>query len=208
LTCSATLRRSSRLLPLCGLALLALACASGGTSVPSRSFAELTNPFLGVERSSWLVGPVSRLATPQEVDEYLRIQDDAQAETFIEQFWARRDATPDRPGNPLREAFEERAADADRLYSEAGYLGRRTDRGTLYVLYGAPKEVDFEVPPIQSDPPIEVWVYGSDAPAGLDGRRPVGIYRFTRRGDLTVTYVPRDLSDPRQRRLPPGPNSP
>lgn len=204
MTCSAILRRSSRLSAVCGLALLALACGSGGTAVPSRSFAQLTNPFLGVERSSWLVGPVSQLATQQEIEEYLRIQDDGQAEAFIEQFWARRDAAPDKPGNPLREAFEERAADADRLYSEAGYLGRRTDRGTLYVLYGAPKKVDFEVPPIRNDPPIEVWVYGSDAPAGLDGRRPVGIYRFTRRGDLTVTYVPRDLSDPRARRQPPG----
>ncbi len=204
MTCSVIPRRSSRLSAVCGLALLAFACAGGGTGTPSRTFAELLNPFLGVERSSWLVGPVSRLATPQEVDEYLQIRDDGQAEAFIEQFWARRDAAPDKPGNPLREAFEERAADADRLYSEAGYLGRRTDRGTIYVLYGAPGKVDFEVPPMQNDPPIEVWVYGSDAPAGLDGRRPVGRYRFTRRGDLTVTYVPRDLSDPRVRLQPPG----
>ncbi|HVR97317.1 MAG TPA: GWxTD domain-containing protein [Thermoanaerobaculia bacterium] len=204
MTCSATLRSSSRLSALCGLAFLALACGSGGTAAPGRSFADLTNPYLGVEQSSWLVGPVSRLATPEEIDQYLQIRDDAQAEAFIQQFWDRHDATPDRPGNPLREAFEERSAQADRLYSEAGYLGRRTDRGTIYVLYGAPKTVDFEVAPIPDDPPIEVWVYGSDSPAGLDGRRPVGQYRFTRRGDLTVIYVPRNLDDPRMRRQPPG----
>lgn len=181
------------------LALLAAGCGGGGSV--SHSVAELTNPFLGPEHSDWLVGAVSRLATPQEIQGYLALKDDQQAAAFIEDFWVRRDPAPDKPGNPIREAFDRRSADADRLYSESGFGGHRTDRGVIYVLYGAPEKVDFEVPPVAGGPPIEVWTYGSHSPAGLDGKRPGGIYRFTKRGDLTVLYVPGIRSEPM---LPPA----
>ncbi len=177
------IRRGAALLV---LALLALGCSGGSVS---HSPAKLTNPFLGPAYTSWLVGAVSRLASPQEIQAYLALQDDQQAEAFVQGFWDRRDPAPDKRGNPIREAFEERSAGADRLYSEAGYLGRRTDRGLVHVLYGRPAKVDFEVSPVQGGPPVEVWLYGAGAPSGLDGKRP-GTYRFIKSGDLTVLYVP------------------
>jgi GWxTD domain-containing protein len=170
------------------LALLAAGCGAGTSS--SRSVASLTNPFLGPEYTSWLVGPISRLASPQEIQEYLALKDDGQAEAFVQAFWDRRDPAPGKPGNPVREAFNQRSANADRLYSEAGLLGRRTDRGVLFVLYGPPEKVGFEVSPVPNGPPVEVWTYGSGSPSGLDGKRPAGIYRFIKSGDLTVVYVP------------------
>ncbi|HEV8577560.1 MAG TPA: GWxTD domain-containing protein [Thermoanaerobaculia bacterium] len=169
------------------LALLAAGCG-GGASSP-RSLAELTNPFLGLEHSAWLAGAIARLASPQEIQDYLALRDDQQAEAFIQAFWDRRDPAPDKPGNPFRETFDQRAADADRLYSEAGFLGRRTDRGIVYVLYGPPEKVDHEVSPVPEGPPIEVWIYSAHAPSGLDGKRP-GPRRFIKRGDLTVLYFP------------------
>ncbi len=180
-----------------GLAVLTgvLACSSAPAA---RSTADLTNPFLGPEQSSWLIGPIARIATLEEVQAFLALQDDAQAEAFIQQFWARRDGSPDKPGNPLQEAFQERAAEADRMYSEAGFRGRRTDRGTVYILYGPPTKSDFEVSPTPQDSPIEVWTYAGTTPAGLDGKRPASAYRFIKRGDLTVTYLPGQ--DPRLRR--------
>ena len=192
MTCSAT--TASRLTGL-ALVLTAMACASAPAA---RSTADLTNPFLGPERSSWLIGPVARIATPDEIQAFLALQDDAQAEAFMQQFWAKRDPNPDRPGNPLEEAFQERAAEADRLYTEAGFRGRRTDRGTIFILYGPPTKTDFEVSPTPRDSAIEVWSYADTTPAGLDGKRPVSAYRFIKRGDLTVTYVPG--KDPRMRR--------
>jgi GWxTD domain-containing protein len=171
------------------LALLAAGCGGGGTAAP-RSVAELTNPFLGPDHTDWLAGAVSRIATPEEIQQYLALKDDAQAEAFIQAFWNRRDPAPDKPGNPIREAFDQRSADADRLYSESGFRGRRTDRGVLYILFGPPEKVDFEVSPVPGGPPVEVWTYGSGSPSGLNGRRPNGIYRFIKRGDLTVSYVP------------------
>jgi len=183
LICSAMAERRPVLLL---LALLAAGCGGGAP----RSEAALTNPFLGPEHTAWLVGAVSRLATPQEVQQYLALKDDGQAEAFVQAFWDRRDPAPDKPGNPIREAFDQRSADADRLYSEAGLLGRRTDRGVLYILYGPPQKVDHEVSPVPNGPPVEVWLYGSGSPSGLDGKRPAGVYRFIKSGDLTVLYVP------------------
>jgi GWxTD domain-containing protein len=181
---------SSRAL-LCAAALLAAAC--GASAPPARQdLAELTNPFLGPEYSQWLVGAVARLATPAESDAYLALRDDAAAAAFIADFWVRRDPNPAVPGNPVLETFEKRAADADRVYSEAGVAGRRTARGTTHILYGAPTKVDFEVSPTPEDPPIELWRYDEGAPAGLDARRPARFYRFIRRGDLTIFYTPRD----------------
>jgi GWxTD domain-containing protein len=170
------------------LLLLAVLAAGCGAASAPRSAAELTNPFLGPGHTAWLVGAVSRIAGPEEIRQYLALRDDAQAEAFVQAFWNRRDPSPDRPGNPLRETFEKRSADADRLYSEAGILGRRTDRGTLHVLYGPPAKVDFEISPTPGGPPLQVWTYGSGAPSGLDGKRPSSIYRFIKSGDLTVFY--------------------
>ena len=118
---------------------------------------------------------------------YLSLKDDAAAEAFIARFWARRNPG-NRPQNELLATFEARGAEADRLYSEAGFQGRKTDRGTIHVIYGPPKKTDFEVAPVAGEAPIEIWTYGPDAAVGLNGRKPSPIYRFRKRGDLTVFY--------------------
>jgi GWxTD domain-containing protein len=169
-------------------ALLIAGCASSGSTTPRRP-ADLNNTYLSPALSQWLIGAISRLATPEEVRAYLALRDDAAATTFIEQFWARRDPDPSRAGNPLRDLFEQREKDADRRFSEAGYLGRRTDRGRTYVLYGEPKKIDFEINPREGNPPVESWSYAADAPPGLDRRHPAPVYRFVKSGDLTVFYT-------------------
>jgi GWxTD domain-containing protein len=199
LTCSTAPRLRLRVaaLLLAGLALAG--CASGGGKTPGlgHGLADLTNPALGPDYAQWLVGPISFLATKEEVATYLGLKDDAAAQEFIARFWARRNP-PNRPQNPLLAAFEARGAEADRLYSEAGFQGRRTDRGTIHVIYGPPKKVDFEVAPAGGSP-IEVWTYGTDAASGLNGRKPAPRYRFRKRGDLTVFYLAGP--DPLQRGL-------
>lgn len=193
--CGTTISRTAASLPL----LFLLACGSAPPA--ARNAADLTNPFLGPEHSSWLVGPIARIATREEIDAFLALQDDAQAAQLIDRFWAKRDANPDKPGNPLREAFDERSAEADRLFTEAGYRGRRTDRGTIFVVYGPPSKTEFEISPARGEPPIEAWTYNPTSPAGLDGRKPAPLYRFIKRGDLTVTYIS-GRSDPRLRQQP------
>lgn len=186
--------RNPRLLSLLALALLAAACASSGSA--GRTAADLTNPFLGPELSSWLIGPIARLATPEEVHQFLALTDDAQAKAFVDAFWEKRNPRPGRE-NRLRETFDERSTEADRMFSEAGYRGRRTDRGALLVLYGPPAKTDYEVSPIPEGPPIEVWTYPPTAKEGLNGKKPNPAYRFVKTGDLTVLYIPGQ--DPRLR---------
>jgi GWxTD domain-containing protein len=186
------------------LLILAMGCGSAATRNP----VDLTNPFLGPEYTGWLIGPVARLATPQETQAFLAIQNDEQAREFVEAFWAKRDPNGEKPGNPIWEAFEDRAAYADKAFSESGIQGRRTDRGAIFILYGTPSKFDHEVPPVPGASPLEVWIYDASAPAGLDGRRP-GTYRFIRRGDLTVLYVPgQNRPDPRLRDRPGMPPMP
>jgi GWxTD domain-containing protein len=171
---------------------LALACAATGPA-PPRTAADLTNPRLSPDWSQWLVGPIAWLATNDEVTAFLALADDAAAAAFADGFWARRDADPARPGNPARELFDRRAQDADRRFTEAGYRGRRTDRGILFVLHGEPAGIEFELSPEPGGAPLEVWSYAGDAPIGLDGRRPLLRYRFRKSGDLTVLYHLREV---------------
>jgi len=176
-----------------GLALVATlgACSSAVQNSPPAD--RLLNPFLGPTYSQWLVGPIARLATAEEMDAYLALRDDDQARAFVEQFWERRDPAPLRPDNPLRKQFDERAAEADRRFLEGGLPGRRTDRGTIWVLFGPPEDTDYEISPEPRDPPIEVWTYPAAAEPGLSGERPAEIYRFIKRDELTVFYIPRSV---------------
>jgi GWxTD domain-containing protein len=187
-------RLLSTLTPLILVGLLA-----GGLEAKRRSLsaAELTNIHLSPEYSQWLVGAIGRMATNEEVESYLEIREDAEAERFIQQFWAERSSWARWPEPSAREVFEERAQEADRLFSEAAYPGRRTDRGAVFIVYGASTERDYEVPPVDGQPPIEVWRYGPDAAKGLDGRSPAKkIFRFQERDGLTRFYDPLSAARP------------
>lgn len=155
-----------------------------------RDSADLLNLRLSPELATWLVGAHGRMASKEERREFLGLVDDASARQFIERFWARRDPDPERPGNSVRQGAETRAAEADRRFTQGAYPGRRTDRGTILVLYGEPEKIEYEPGEFRGDPPLEVWRYPPRAPAGLDGRRPDRRYRFVERDGEVVLYVP------------------
>ncbi len=168
---------------------LLLAALAGPLDAEKRSGLDLLNLSLSPELASWLVGPISRLADEKEIDGYLKLTSETDALAFIEAFWQRRDPDPDRPGNPFREMVAARAVEADRRFAEGGVAGRRTDRGTTFVLYGEPKTIKFEPSPLYGEPPLEHWSYPANSPVGLDSEKPEKLYRFVKRGDLTVFYV-------------------
>jgi hypothetical protein len=89
--------------------------------------------------------------------------------------------------------------EADKKFSEAAVVGRRTDRGTIHVLYGAPESVDYEEFRDVSGPDVERWRYPKKAQAGLDGRPPEKEYRFAKLGDLTKFYGAREMDESRRR---------
>lgn len=161
---------------------------------------DLVHPFLEGELAQWLVGPIGAMASRDEIEGYLALRDKEAARSYIEEFWARRDDDPDDGINRVRQLFEQRAEEADRRYTEAAYAGRRTDRGTVYILYGDPDETEYEQFVDVEGPDVELWQYDKKSPPGLDGRRPQRRYRFARVGDVTTFYSPRDPGDPRHRR--------
>lgn len=159
-----------------------------------------TNFLLGPEHSQWLVGALGRIATDAERKEFLSLEDDAAAAAFVERFWAQ-------PGRErVRRIYDERAVLADRRFGEAAHPGRKTDRGTLFILFGEPEETSFEDLRHVDEPPVELWRYPKGAEVGLDGTRPERIYRFAKRGDLTRMFRKGGQDDPAvlRRRMPPS----
>ena len=153
---------------------------------------DLINPFLGPGHTRWMVGPVGQLADEEERTLFLLIESDEAAEAFVEQFWSRR-------AGALKRQFELRAAEADKRYSESGLLGRRTDRGMVYVLFGDPEKTEWEEHRDIDDPDIELWTYPKSAAKGLNGKKPARRYRFARDGDVMRLFS-NDPSDPANRR--------
>jgi GWxTD domain-containing protein len=151
---------------------------------------ELLNFRLSPDYAAFLVGPLGKIATPQEREAFLKLTNDEAAQAFVEQFWAARDPDPGTPGNPVRELAERRIAEADRRFREGAALGHRTDRGVIFVLYGEPQRIDYEPGEDPGEPPREVWTYGPNAPKGLDGKKPERQYRFVELDGRYVTYLP------------------
>ncbi|MEP7013547.1 MAG: GWxTD domain-containing protein [Acidobacteriota bacterium] len=164
--------------------------ADAAAKPQSRRYEDLTNPLLGPDYAAWMLGAVSRMASDPEIVEFLALHTDESAAAFVESFWKKRDLTPGSEGNPAREVFDTRSEEADRLYSEAAILGRHTARGAVFVLYGAPAKIDFDITSLPGNQALEVWHYDEKAPFGLDGKKPFGNFRFIKAGGLTVPFVP------------------
>jgi GWxTD domain-containing protein len=152
---------------------------------------DLTNFQLSPRYSQWLLGPISWMASSQEIRTYLGLADDADAERFINEFWGQRSNSDSPwPTDQPRLVFEQRATEADTRFSEGTRYGRWTDRGTIYILYGEPEKSYYEVPERPRSPrppdPVEVWSYAKSAAKGLDGEQPKRKYFFVKRGESTV----------------------
>lgn len=151
--------------------------------------ADVTNFQLGPEYAQWLVGPIAHLASADERRQFLALTDDAEAAAFIDGFWERRGPNRGFPPTGPRITFEARAEEVDRRFTEGTSLGRRTDRGTVFILYGPPASIEFASPPRPEGEPIEVWSYPRPTEAGLDGEKPERRYAFRREG-LVTRLVP------------------
>lgn len=152
---------------------------------------EPINYQLGPRYARWLVGPLYLMATSAERDEFLSLSDDRAAATFVEEFWRRRDPHPELFGNEVESLYERRAEQADRRFREGTRLGRATDRGTVFVLYGEPARIDFDPGLSPREPDLEVWSYPEGAAPGLDGEPPKQRYYFAERNGETVLFTPR-----------------
>jgi GWxTD domain-containing protein len=135
---------------------------------------ELETPY-----RKWLQEDVTYIITDEERQAFKRLQTDDERDQFIEQFWLRRDPTPDTLENEYKEEHYRRIAYANERFA-SGIPGWKTDRGRIYITYGPPDERD-EHPsggtyerPIEegggttSTYPFETWRYRYIEDIGTD----------------------------------------
>jgi len=89
----------------------------------------------------WLDEDVIYIITPEERAAFKQLSNDEERDQFIESFWQRRDPTPDTEENEYKEEHYRRIAYSNEHYA-AGVPGWKTDRGRMYIMYGAPDEID------------------------------------------------------------------
>ena len=85
----------------------------------------------------WLREDVLYIITPEEAHVFLGLTTDREKELFIEQFWARRDSDPRTSVNEYKEEHYRRLAYSNENFT-SGFPGWKTDRGMVYIKFGAP----------------------------------------------------------------------
>jgi GWxTD domain-containing protein len=90
---------------------------------------------------TWLNQDVIWIISDEETKAFKSLSNDEERDAFIEQFWLRRNPSPDSPDNEFREEHYRRIAYANEHFA-AGKPGWRTDRGHIYIAFGKPDSID------------------------------------------------------------------
>ncbi len=165
---------------------------------------ELETPW-----KKWLNEDVTYIITDEERKAFKQMNTDEEREQFVEQFWLRRDPTPDTVENEYKEEHYRRIAYANEHYA-SGIPGWKADRGRIYITFGPPDEIDshpsggtYERPAAEgggetSTYPFEDWRYryiegiGNDIAIEFVDPTMSGEYRMTMDPSEkdALTYVP------------------
>src|SRR4249919_2655922 len=90
---------------------------------------------------TWLEQDVTYIISDEERKSFKSLSNDEERESFIENFWLRRNPNPDSPDNEFREEHYRRIQYANDHYA-AGKPGWKTDRGHVYIAFGAPDSIE------------------------------------------------------------------
>ena len=125
---------------------------------------ELSKPY-----KKWLDEDVVYIITDEEEAAFKALATDEERYHFIEQFWSRRDPTPDTVENEYRDEHYRRIANAnERFRTAAGKSGWQTDRGRMYIVYGPPDQIESHPLGDDGGPPFEIWRYNHIQGVGDD----------------------------------------
>jgi GWxTD domain-containing protein len=97
---------------------------------------ELETPY-----KKWLNEDVGYIISDEERKAFKQLNTDEERQNFIEQFWLRRDPTPDTEENEFKEEHYRRIAYANEHYA-SGIPGWKTDRGRIYITFGPADEIE------------------------------------------------------------------
>ena len=93
--------------------------------------------FFEGQVDEWLDGPAEYIILDEERDIWRTLTTTAEREDFIDWFWTRRDNDLRVDGNPYKEAFYARVAEANDRFPDFP-RGWRSDRGRVFVTLGRP----------------------------------------------------------------------
>ena len=99
---------------------------------------KLRDELMGPYRK-WQNEDVLYIISDEEKTAFRRLNTDEEREQFIEQFWLRRDPSPDTAENEYKEEHYRRIAYTNERYA-SGIPGWKTDRGRIYITFGPPDE--------------------------------------------------------------------
>ncbi len=103
---------------------------------------------------------VRYIITRQEKKIFLNLPSEKR-DAFIQDFWEKRDPTPETEVNEFKERYFNRIEEANRLFSRGQEDGWLRDRGRIYILLGPPENrMQYPTGPTFYGRPTEIWYYG------------------------------------------------
>ncbi|MBI4891558.1 MAG: GWxTD domain-containing protein [Acidobacteria bacterium] len=157
---------------------------------------ELETPY-----KKWLNEDVLYIITDEEKKAFKNLTTDEERESYIEQFWLRRDPSPDTQENEYKEEHYRRIAYANERFA-SGIPGWKTDRGMIYITFGPADEVEshpsggtYERPweeggGTTSTFPFEKWRYRYLANVGMQTDIIIEFVDKTMTGEYRMTMDP------------------
>jgi GWxTD domain-containing protein len=158
---------------------------------------ETSDQFL----KKWLEQDVVYIITEEEKAAFKRLTTDEERYQFIEQFWLRRDPSPDTVENEFRDEHYRRITYANERFA-SGKPGWKTDRGRIYITWGPPDQIEshpsggsYLRPPEEgggttSTFPFETWRYRYLEGEGLGNEVIIEFVDPTMSGEYRIAFDP------------------
>ena len=115
--------------------------------------------------AAWLKQDVRWIITDEERSSFKRLRSDQERDQFIEQFWVRRDPTPESLPNEFKQEHYRRLAFVNDHFKGINIPAWGTDQGRIYITFGPPDKVTSEV---KDGPRTETWQYRQIKDVGED----------------------------------------
>ena len=128
--------RLTRLLPVCLVFFGAVSFAPPSSGQDPQA-EEKVDPF-----AKWLNQDVVYIVSPEEKAVFSKLTSTEEKESFIEQFWRRRDPDPSSSFNEFKTEHYRRIAYANERFHSGGIPGWKSDRGRIYIALGPPTSID------------------------------------------------------------------
>ena len=103
-----------------------------------------------------MLEPLSYVAEPGEIEHLRSLPPEEQTQGWDE-FWRRRDPTPETARNEAQLEFFRRVRYAEQHFQGFG-PGWRSDMGRIYIKFGPPDQIENR-PPTSQSPQLELWYY-------------------------------------------------